>query len=142
MKDLLEEHLGRILLALALAWAGAAAFWGQIPPFEFTGEREISDAEKVQVKIALEKSAAAETFFPERTSAEYREPAPTVFVPEKKVIEYRPVELTIPPASVSRPPQLLPSPGPALEGTSSLPRWGDEFSPLVPPPPAENKEKK
>lgn len=141
MKDLLEEHLGRILLALALTWTVAAAILGQRPPFDFSGEREITDPEKVQVKLTLEKSAAAESYFPGRSSAEYREPARSVFVPEKKVIEYRPVELTIPPASVTRPPQLLPSPGPALDGTHSLPRWGDEFPPLVPPPPPD-KEKK
>jgi hypothetical protein len=50
-----------------------------------------------------------------------------VFEPEKQVTVFQPIELDIPTPGVKRPAQLLPEPGPSLEGTEKLPRWGDEF---------------
>ena len=55
---------------------------------------------------------------------------------------FEPIDLDVPPAGLLRPPQILPNPGPALEGTHELPRWGDELPPLaVPEEETPNKKK-
>ena len=53
-----------------------------------------------------------------------------MIVPPKLLKEFIPVDLEIPPAGILRPAQLLPDPGPSLEGTDRLPRFGDEMPPV------------
>lgn len=127
MLRLIDEQLGRILLAIAVFGAGAAAWTNQPRRFEEIPKNKRS------VQVELDKSAltatANEVFFLADDGTQYSA-GKRVFLQAKVVKPYEPVELGLPPAGVMRPPQVLPEPGPALEGTAKLPRFGDEFSPV------------
>jgi len=121
---LINAQFGKILLVLAVIISGFAISTNPDPQIELMTESKA----KRPVMVELDKTALAalssETFYatePVLANARY------VFEPEKTVVVFQPVELDIPPAGIKRAPQLLPEPGPSLEGTDSLPRFGDEF---------------
>jgi hypothetical protein len=128
--QLLDEQFGRVLLAIAVVWA--ILFSAQNGPLTL---EPISNADRerpVQVSLNAAKLPAAVKemyFMPQGVS--YALPGDRfIFVPEKKMIVFNPVPLEVPSAGVQPPPQLLPEPGPMLESTGKLARFGDEFPPL------------
>jgi hypothetical protein len=127
MLRLIDEQLGRILLVIAVLGAVVAAWTNQARRFEEIPKNTRS------VQVELDKSAltatANEVFFLADDGTQYSAGKP-IFQYPKLVKAYQPVELGLPPADVMRPPQILPEPGPALEGTAKLPRFGDEFPPV------------
>jgi len=128
MLRLIDEQLGRVLLVLAVLVACAAAGMNQYRKLEYVPKNTRS------VQVELDRGAltanANEVFFLADDGNQYTA-GKRIFLPEKKVTIDRAVDLGLPPAGVMRPPQLLPEPGPALEGTAKLSRYGDEF-PAVP----------
>ena len=140
MKHFLDENLGRILFVLAILWSLTAALLNRDTGWTFTGEDRSLDRERIQVKLELEKIAAAEGYFPAHDAAHYLGAKRFVFVPEKKEFKFKAVDLDIPPPLVMRPPMVLPDPGPALEGTHDLPRWGEGLPALVAPAPEPKKK--
>lgn len=119
----INEQLGRILLVVAIVVTIVTIGMNPSPSVE-----AMPDVKR-EVVVELNRAALAalskETYFvPESTlTASTR----CVFEPEKQVVVFQPIELDIPTPGVKRPAQLLPEPGPSLEGTEKLPRWGDEF---------------
>jgi len=127
---IIDQQLGRILLVVAIAIAIAVNVSN--PPL--TVEPEPSDRLSRPVQVKLLKSelatASAEVFFLKEVP-----PQPLdrfVFAEPKTAFVFQPVDLDIPPASIGRAPQILPDPGPTLEGAAGLPRFGDEFTPVTP----------
>ena len=140
MQDFIEEQLGRLLLAAAIAWAAAATFAGGAAPLHLSGLDEVKDPERLQVELGAAQQAPKEAYFPAGDAELYRGSARHVFVKPKVVKQYEAVELEVPPAAVMRPPGMVTSPGPGLDGTANLPRWGEELPPPpVTPPPAPKK---
>ena len=131
MLRFLDEQLGRILLGVAVICAGAAVCLSPARKFpEVPPER---GKRPVQVKLDKSKLTAnnREVFFVTEYAPPWRlDKEPESFTARPKVKDYVPVDLALPPAGVMRPPQVLPEPGPALEGTHNLPRYGDEFPPI------------
>lgn len=130
--NLLNEQLGKILLVLAIVIAGAGVYLNPAVHIE-----EVSDASlKRHVQVEFDKASLAalgnETFFTPDDGTQYAGTQRFVWAKEKIVIVFQPVDLDIPPANIMRPPQLLPEPGPSLEGSHKLPRFGDEFSAITP----------
>ncbi len=143
MKDMIVEfldaQLGRVLLALALAWTGWSLYANWYRPLP----KILTELEVRPVYVELDTNAKLqddkEVYYVSGGPTPYIVPGLFVFVPEKIFKQFSPVELDIPPVSVKRPPQILPDPGPSLEGADKLPRFGDEFtSPsaadIAPPP--------
>src|SRR5258706_338141 len=138
MNELLSKFLGKILFAVALVWAIAAAVMNRPVPVEYEhvdALNTIPSNTQVKLKVAPpEANGSAEAFFvtlagdPEGSA---RKIFPTVV---EKIREYEPVSLEIPDASIMRGPMVMPSPGPALPGAAKLPRWGEEMPPLPAPP--------
>lgn len=137
--EFLDAQVGRVLLAVALLWTGwsLASNWNRPLP------KELTDAKRQPVYVKLDTSAKLqddkEEYYVSGGTDPYTVAGLFVFVSEKVLVQFRPVELGIPPVSVKRPPQLLPDPGPSLEGAEKLPRFGDEFAPpsaadILPPP--------
>ena len=130
--DFFDEHIGKVLLALALAWGGLCLYANMPSGFK-TQLAQIEDAPKLDAYVDLEQKAlskaSAETYFVTGPADNYVASGRFVFVPETIVKQFVPVELDTPPLSVKRAPQLLPDPGPSLEGADKLPRFGDEFPP-------------
>lgn len=137
--DFFDERIGQVLLGLALVWGGLCLYANRYEPLP----AQITDVPKLDVYVDLEQKAlskaSAETYFVSGPADNYVAGGRFVFVPETIVKQFVPVELDTPPLSVKRPPQLLPDPGPSLEGADKLPRFGDEFPPPsaadLPPPP-------
>ncbi|MCY3020608.1 MAG: hypothetical protein NTW87_16440 [Planctomycetota bacterium] len=133
MMRLINEQLGRLLLVVA-ACAAVAVTWSNRP-------QPLPEVEPTllhrQVRVELDKNALAaastEVFYAPDDGMQWAGPDRYVFTKPKVVREYQAVELSLPSAGVKRPPQLLPEPGPSLEGTDKLPRFGDEFPPIIPP---------
>ena len=135
----INTQLGRLLLGLAAAWTVCCiAFSGgsELQPHSFSVQEKPVHVELDTAALAKEKD---ENYFPSKPVDFYAGSEHCVFVPEKKIREYEAVDLDIPPAPVMRPPQLLPDPGPALEGTLKLARFGDEL-PKELKEPAEKKD--
>ena len=137
MQELLDEQLGRLLLLAAIFFAAAVTFAGGKTAPVFEGGAEVKDAEQLQVDLAAEQQAPKETYFAAGDADTYRGSSRHVFVKPKVTKQYEAVELSIPPAAVMRPPGLVTSPGPNLDGTTALPRWGEELPPpkVAPPDP-------
>lgn len=135
MGERISEQMGKILLVLAIAGAGFAIGMNPYEPVSFPEAEQIGDSQAVQVdwsgKPAEGTAALSEPFFAGGTREDYRGGERFVWVPERKVKEFEPINLDVPIATarVASPPQLLPTPGPGLEGTAGLPRWGEEFAP-------------
>ena len=127
--DFLDAQLGRVLLAIALLWTAWSLYanWNQPLP------KELTDAKTKPVFVEEDTNAKLqddkEVYYVSGGTDPYTVPGLFVFVPEKVLKQFSPVELDIPPVSVKRPPQILPDPGPSLEGADKLPRFGDEFAP-------------
>lgn len=143
MQALLSKYLGKLFLALALLWAGSVflLFPVREPDLKDTDELK-GYAARVQVRFEPVDVAPPGTLFPELDADKYRGPTRFVFVKELvKEKEYQPVELAIPTPVVPRSPRMLPLPGPSLQGSDKLPRWGDEWPPVKAPSPPEPKKK-
>jgi hypothetical protein len=129
MLKLLNDQFGRILLAAAIVAAVVAAYLNRAAPLP-----PLQDPQG-QVRVKLDESLLIannnEVFFPQGDAAAYAL-GKYVFAPPVVVRQFESVDLDLPPAGVMRPPQVLPDPGPALEGTGRLPRYGDEFPQATP----------
>jgi len=127
---IIDQQLGRILLVVAIAIAIAVNVSN--PPL--TVEPEPSERLNRPVQVKLLKSelatASAEVFFLKDVPAQPSDRF--VFAEPKTTFVFQPVDLDIPPATVGRAPQVLPEPGPTLDGAINLPRFGDEFAPVTP----------
>ena len=122
--NFVNEQFGRLLLAAAVLITGGLITANPPQPVEPIGDHKLKRPVLVELDKAQIAGLSNEQYFV--TEA----PAVTtrcVFEPEKTVFVFQPVDLDIPSASVKRPAQLLPEPGPALEGSEKLPRFGDEF---------------
>jgi len=126
----LNDQLGRILLGIALVLTIGAISMNPSASVEAMPDT------KREVVVELNKAALAELSKESYFVADSPLTASNrcVFEPEKQVVIFQPIELDIPTPGVKRPAQLLPEPGPSLEGSEKLPRWGDEF----PKPKASN----
>lgn len=133
MLDLIDEQLGRLLLIAAIGFTVAVGVVGGSTAAHFPDEETVKDASAVQVPLAAEQLLPVETYFPEQDAAFYRGSENFVFVKPKEVKQYEAIDLEVPPAAVMRPPGVLPNPGPSLEGTEGLPRWGEELAPPAMP---------
>ena len=131
MKHLLNRHIGPLLLGVAVFLTALGISSNPQRTLEPVAETLL----KRNVTVKLDKSSLAalssEVFFTADEGTHYEGPKRFVWVREKSVIVFQPVDLEIPPANIMRAPQLLPEPGPSLEGTQTLPRFGDEFPPIV-----------
>jgi len=127
---IIDQQLGRILLVVAIAIAIAVNVSN--PPL--TVEPEPSERLNRPVQVKLLKSelatASAEVFFLKEIPAQPSDRF--VFAEPKTTFVFQPVDLDVPPANIGRAPQILPEPGPMLEGAVNLPRFGDEFTPVTP----------
>ncbi|MEI6231580.1 MAG: hypothetical protein WCT04_00905 [Planctomycetota bacterium] len=137
--EFLDAQLGRVLLVVALAWTGWSVYANWYAPVP----KELTEAKAKPVYVEVDTNAKLqddkEVYFASGGIDPYIVPGLFVFVPEKVLKQFTPVDLDIPPVSVKRPPQILPEPGPSLEGADKLPKFGDEFTPpsaadLAPPP--------
>jgi len=133
MLDLIDEQLGRLLLVAAISCAAAMAVLGGSTDAVFPDEQNVKDPAALQVELTAGQLAPVETYFPDKEVAHYQGSNRFVFVQPKITKQYEAVDLEVPPAQVMRAPGVLPSPGPALEGTVGLPRWGEELPPAQPP---------
>lgn len=127
-----DQNIGKLLLVAAFVWFVAFALKDrpQTLPKELTAP--ITDPVLVELDPALLAPSSGEEWFPPGVGGEFLR-GRTVFVPEKKNVVFQPVELDLPETSVPPMPQLLPDPGPTLEGAANLPRWGEELPPLTTP---------
>lgn len=126
-----DQQLGRILLALAVVVAIAVNTFNHAPVVEPESDERL--ARPVQVKLVESELATAsnEIYFAAESPV-WTAPLDTfVFIPPKTSFVFQPVDLDVPPGSIGRAPQILPEPGPSLEGAAKLPRFGDEF-PVMP----------
>jgi len=142
MSRMLTTHLGKILLGVALVWSITAAIISPLKTMELTGAAPAKDKEPdvyVSFDPKVLTSAKVENYFPNKPvdPGTDRE----VWIRVKKVEPYKEIELAIPPANIARPPQLLPAPGPSLEGAHTLPRWGDELPALAAPKDVKDPKK-
>src|SRR5690242_12462973 len=117
----INDQLGRIMLVLAVVVTIASSAMHaprELPPVD-------PQSLTRPVLVVLDKDAlivaSSETFYAEGPGSKYLGPERGLFVQEKKVKEFQPVLLELPPASIMRGPQVLPEPGPSLEGTHKLP---------------------
>jgi len=128
--QLLDEQFGRILLAVALVWAVLATTQNGPLTLEPISQKDLTREVQVSLNAAKLPAAIKEQYFMLPNGA-YAGPIDHfIFVPEKKLVEFKSVSLDVPTSNVMPPPQLLPEPGPMLESTVKLPRYGDEFPPL------------
>ncbi len=130
----INEQFGRILLVLAGVWTALTVSMNQAEPLAAVPQTALSRPVRVELDKDALAVASAETYFAPGPGSQYAAGERFVFVPEKKVVEFVPVELDIPPAGVMRPPQVLPEVGPSLDGAHKLPRFGDEMPPVVATP--------
>ena len=123
MMYFINDQLGRILLGIALVLTIGALSMNPSPSVEAVPDT------KREVVVELNKAALAELSKEAYFVADSPLTASTrcVFEPEKQIVIFQPIELDIPTPGVKRSAQLLPEPGPSLEGSEKLPRWGDEF---------------
>lgn len=119
----INDQLGRILLVVAIAATVIAISMNPSPSVEAMPDvkREVIVELNKTALAALSKEAYFVTDSPLTASTR------CVFEPEKQIVIFQPIDLDIPQPGVKRPAQLLPDPGPSLEGSETLPRWGDEF---------------
>ncbi|MBI3828550.1 MAG: hypothetical protein HY291_03485 [Planctomycetes bacterium] len=127
--DLIEEQLGRILLVAAIAFSAAMAVLGGSTEAKFETEETVKDAGAVQVQLTAEQLLPVEVYYPDKDANAYMGSTRYVWIPPKVVKQYEAVDLEVPPAAVMPAPGVLPNPGPSLEGTVGLPRWGEELAP-------------
>ena len=129
---LIDREMGRILLAVSIIWV--LATWLHSPP-DFTEELKLPTGE-ITVEEPPSRAAGASAAFPTENVREYTAGERFVFVAERKVAEFHPVDLDVPDAGIRQAPPMLPSPGPSLEGAMKLVRSGAALPrPAEPPPP-------
>ena len=123
MKRILHEHVGRLLLVLAVVWVGLATVLFPAQPASLPGAGRLADyREQVCVAYIPGELACGEQIFPAHRAEAYRREEIAAWVPEPEVPP--PPVLDLPTgAPIVPPPQLLTDPGPTLEGADRLPRW-------------------
>ena len=129
---LINEQFGRILLGLAVVLT--MILWSQNGSLDLAPVSQ-QDLNR-QVLVELDKNAlptaSQEKFYATGSASEYAGSSQRfIFVAEKKLIPFQPVELDVPSANVAPPAMILPEPGPTLEGSAKLPRFGEEFPPVA-----------
>ena len=125
--DFLDEHLGKVLLALALAWTGWMVYADWYKPLPEALVTIPPRPVYVELDSKAKSPATTESYYLTRM-----DPYKTdtyVMVQKAFFKQFSPVDLDIPPVTVKRPPQVLPDAGPSLEGAEKLPRFGDELPP-------------
>jgi len=127
--SIVNEQFGRILLAVTIAWVIAVTAQNRPPELAPILQADKDRSVQVLLDMARLPTAIKEQYFMP-VSTGYTGDERCIFVPEIKLAEFKPVRLDVPSSNVQPPPQLLPEPGPLLESTSKLPRFGDEFPPL------------
>ena len=132
MMDLLDKQLGRIFFGIAVFLTAAMVSMNLGGAIQFEGDAKKRSTKSIQVVLKTSDQATdtPEVFFPEQDPKSFRGSGRFPFIPPVKTFEFKPVDLAVPTTGLVAPPQVLPSPGPSLEGTASLPRWGKEFPPL------------
>jgi hypothetical protein len=133
--DFINAQLGRIFLVSAAVIVAVTMQMNAPRPLPEVEQKELTRPVLVDLDKAELAVASSEVYFAEGPMAKYAGSERFVFVAEKKIKEFVPVLLELPPASVMRPPMILTEPGPALEGAHTLPRYGDEFPPVTVTPP-------
>jgi len=130
MKRMVCVHFGPLLLLAAFVWVGLAVALFPARSVSLPGEEYLVDyRQKVGVAYAPGEGVSEERVFPERRAEHYRHEHIVVWTPtRKKGPPPEWPELPLPTnAPVRRPPQLLPEPGPTLQGADGLPRWDPAF---------------
>jgi hypothetical protein len=132
MKRLLHEQFGPLLLLATFVWVGLAMALFPVRPVSLPGAGQLADyRQKVGVAYARGELAPEERVFPKGKAEDYRREDIGVFTTSRVGPPPPPPELPLPTcARVRRPPQLLPEPGPTLEGADKLPRWGSVDDPV------------
>ena len=129
--NFINAQFAKILLGVAVVITIVSSSYHTPQPLEPIEERLL----KRDVMVTLDRNAlavaSAETYFAPGEGEQYALPQVAVFVRPKVVKEFQPVLLELPPATIMRPPQILPEGGPSLEGSHTLPRWGEEFGPVT-----------
>lgn len=128
--QLADEQFGRVLLGVALVWAALVSVQNGPQVLDSISQSDKDRPVQVSLNVAKLPTAIVEQYFMQPSLAYTGPTDHFVFVPEKKLVEFKPVSLDVPTSNVLPPPQLLPEPGPMLESTGKLPRFGDEFPPL------------
>ncbi|MCX7805631.1 MAG: hypothetical protein N3A38_10635 [Planctomycetota bacterium] len=128
----LDRHLGRIFLALAAVWLLIVLLWKDP---DAAGEFKLPEGDIV-VEAPKSHARAVAAPFPAESVSEYTAGERFVFVAERKVVEFHPVDLDVPESGIREAPPLLPSPGPSLEGAMKLAK-----SSTIPSPPKTEKPK-
>ncbi len=113
---LLDRNLGRIFLALAAIWL--LLVWLRGYP-DASGEFKLPEGD-LAVEAPRTSARAVPAPFPSENASEYTAGERFVFVAERKVVEFHPVDLDVPDSGIRKAPPLLPSPGPSLEGAMKL----------------------
>jgi hypothetical protein len=153
----IRRHLGKLLLAAAVVWFALAGLLNLRAKRTFDKEGRYGPAVRDEgrtrkgqlqypalVRVPFADAPIAEGAELQARGREVRGREEYLFVKERKFKPFEPVNVPAPGASIPRPPQLLPSPGPNLQGSDKLPRWGEEAKPLPEPvlePPKEGAEK-
>jgi hypothetical protein len=119
----LNEQFGRILFVVAIAAAVAGIVLNPAQKLDPVADTLVKRDVTVELNKAALAALSKEAFY----AVEPPAIANTPFEPEKHIVVFQSVDLDIPSPGVKRPAQLLPEPGPSLEGSEKLPRWGDEF---------------
>jgi len=130
MMRLLNQQLGKLLLVLAIGLTVLGFMLSPPPKSEPLPEELTTKPVNVELDKKSLATASSEVFFAP-DSPEYAGGDRFIFVPERRIVEFVPIDLDIPPATVMRAPQLLPEPGPSLEGSHKLLRFGDELPPVA-----------
>ena len=129
--NFLNDQFGRMLFAIAIVWTSLSVFvWNPAQTLPEISNEIIHRPVHVKLDKAALAAASAEVFFPPGPGTQYMVVGHFVFVAPRKIIEFVPVKLDIPPSGTMQPPQILPEGGPSLEGAHLLPRYGGEFPPL------------
>ena|SRR6185295_16356813 len=137
--DLLDEHLGKAFLALAVLWTGWMVYSDRYQPLPESLTNIPTRPVYVELDSKAKSPATKEEYY--LTSAVPYKKATFVVMQKVNIKQFSPVELDIPPITVKRPPQLVPDGGPSLEGAEKLPRFGEELPPPAPgdlPPAPKN----
>jgi hypothetical protein len=129
---MISQQLGRVLLIASVAVTAASTGYNTYLGLDPVPEADLQRAVQVELDTSTLAVSAAEIYFAAGPATAYLgEEEKYLFVLPKKVRVFVPVELEIPPAGVMRSAQVLPDPGPSLDGSLKLPRYGEEFPPIT-----------
>lgn len=129
---MISQQIGRVLLIAAIAVTAASIGYNTYLGLDPVPDADLQRAVQVELDTSTLAVSAAEVYFAAGPATAYMgEEDKSLFVAPKKVRVFVPIELDIPPAGVMRSAQVLPDPGPSLDGSAKLPRYGEEFPPIT-----------